>query len=329
MRTSTIKCETCARGKGDLVQCEGSCGRFYHRLCLQIDCLDVVGWDAKKEHLCPRCRNVGGGAHPDPSAPFPPDGTSKVDCSQIKSSKATVDNPQVKSSKGEKSAEEVDQYFGRKSGKTSKTDGARNDLVVPSQQECITEVEILHRECNVDIEFDKFEVQYQQQFDEWSFLLATSQSIILYGFGSKVSVLTKFGDFLAQEGDVMSLNGYDPNINMSVFLDCMDDLFSDGRDSHRSDPHARDSNKGLAKKAASIAKRIAATRSRPLFLLIHNIDGLGLRNPVAQNSIATLTASSNKNGLPLIRVVASVDNVNAALVLWSPEVEQKFDWVSD
>ena len=66
-----------------------------------------------------------------------------------------------------------------------------------------------------------------------------------------------------------------------------------------------------------------------MFLLIHNIDGLGLRNPVAQNSIATLTASSNKNGLPLIRVVASVDNVNAALVLWSPEVEQKFDWVSD
>ena len=99
MRTTTIKCEACARGKGDLVQCEGSCGRFYHRLCLQIDCLDVVGWDAKKEHLCLRCRNVGDSAHPDPSAPFPLGGTSKVDCSQIKSSKAEVYNPQVKSSK--------------------------------------------------------------------------------------------------------------------------------------------------------------------------------------------------------------------------------------
>jgi hypothetical protein len=270
--------------------------------------------------LCLSCRNVGGGAHVN----------SEVDNS-VKYSKSKGDNSRVCSSKtytqGGKSADEIDQYFSKKSGKASKPDGERSDLVMPSQQECIAEVEILHRQCNIDIEFDKFEVQYQQQFDEWSFSLATSQSILLYGFGSKISLLARFGNYLAQEGDVISLNGYDPNINMSIFLGYMGDIFCDGRESYR-DQHARESSKGLAKMAASIAKHIASTRSRPLFVLIHNIDGIGLRNPAAQDSIATLTANSNKDGSPLIRVVASVDNVNAAVVLWSPEVEHKFDWVS-
>ena len=317
---TTIRCETCAKGKGDLVRCGGSCGRFYHRLCLQIDILDYVGWGAKIEHLCLSCRNVGGGAHVN----------SKVD-SSVKTSRATNDNPRLSTSKRNtqagKRADEIDQYFGRKSGKASKPDGARSDLVMLSQQECTTEVEILHRQCKIDIEFDEFEVQYQQQFDEWSFSLATSQSILLYGFGSKISVLAKFGNYLAQEGDVISLNGYDPSINMSIFLSYMEDIFCDGRESYRHQ-HAGDSSKGQVKMAASIAKHIASSRSRPLFVLIHNIDGIGLRNPAAQESIATLTANSNKDGSPLIRVVASVDNVNAAVMLWSPEVEHKFDWVS-
>jgi hypothetical protein len=328
---TTIRCETCAKGKGDLVRCDGSCGRFYHRLCLQIDRVDDVGWGEKTEHLCPRCQNISGNVHPDWSALIPLSGNSNIDDSQVNYSKAKVDQPQVKYSttdaQGGKSADEIDQYFSRKSGKVSNIEGARSDLVIPSQQECIAEVEILHRQCKVDIEFDKFEVQYQHQFDEWSFLLATSQSILLYGFGSKISVLTKFGNYLAHEGDVICLNGYDPNINVGVFLGYLDDIFCDGKESHRSDPLARDASKGLAKIAASISKQIASTRARPLFVLIHNIDGLGLRNPAAQDSIATLTANSNKDGSPLIRVVASVDNVNAAMVLWSPEVEHKFDWV--
>jgi hypothetical protein len=122
----------------------------------------------------------------------------------------------------------------------------------------------------------------------------------------------------------MSLNGYDPNFDMNAFLDCLDDLFPLGGESRQSKPT------GLVKKTASIAKRIASSRSRPLFILIHNIDGLGTAE--AQDSIATLTENSCKDGasyMPLIRVVASIDNVNAAMILWSPEVAHKFNWVSD
>jgi len=329
MQEKSIKCVICHKGKGDLVQCKGKCGRFFHRLCLQIDCLDIVGWNTKntkKEHLCRSCRSMDHASHPDDEV------TSSLNVSSaslIGSSKVNVRAGRVKTN-----GEEVDQYFDRKSGKKSlQSEGAL--LVVPSQQDCVAEVEPLHRHSHVDHAFDTLEVQYQQQFSEWSFSMATNQSILLYGLGSKASVLTSFGQYLSTEGDVVSLNGYDPNIDLNHFLDCLDELFCDGSElrnnnsqssSGKSNIAARVSNKGLAKKAASIAKMFASTRSRPLFVLIHNIDGVGLRNHFAQDTIATLTTNSRKDGSPLIRVAASVDNVNAAMVLWSPQIEHKFDW---
>lgn len=314
----TVRCETCANGKGDLVQCKGSCGKFYHRLCLQIDRLDIVGCEAKVEHFCLKCRSGNDlDAHISRDNPI-------VKATIVNTHKAN--NPKVKSSKLD--VEEVDQYFRRKPGKALKPDVVRIEIVMPSPQECTVAAEIIHRGDNVASEFDKFEDQHKQQFYEWSFLLATHQSVLLYGYGSKISLLSKFGNYLAEEdeGDVISLNCYDPNFDICASLDCLNDLLSFGGESRQSEPI------GLVKKASSIAKRIASSRSRPLFILIHNIDGVGLRTAEAQDSIATLTANSCKDGspyMPLIRVVASIDNVNAAMVLWSPEVSQKFNWVSD
>ncbi|KAL7541712.1 hypothetical protein ACHAXR_011180 [Thalassiosira sp. AJA248-18] len=328
MRETTLRCVTCATRKGDLVQCEGTCKRFFHRLCLQIDCLDVVEGNAKKEHLCLRCRGIE-------SAPQQDDTIAEVDISVGASSKEKKMNARHRksskvNSRKDKNTEEIDQYFRNTGKNSSKSEAVKSDLIVPSQEDCIAEVESLHHHSNVDDAFGDFEVQYQQQFREWSFLMATNQSLLLYGLGSKSSVLTSFGHYLSAEGDVVSLNGYDPSIDLNQFLDYLDQLFCDESASKPSNGtnniSVRESNKGLAKKAASIAKKIASTRSQPLFVLIHNIDGVGLRNRFAQDAIGTLTANSRKDCSPLIRVVASVDNVNASMVLWSPQVEHKFDW---
>ena len=325
----SIRCQTCTNRKGDLVECKGGCERFFHRLCLQIDCLDVVGLNAEKEHLCLLCRNTDGALHPGDS--------KKVAAATLDySSKPKAVNARQRSSNAnaqrqDKSTDEIDQYFGRTSGKKSRGEGVRSDIIMPSQQDCVVEVESLYRQSNAAEMFDEFEVQYEQQFYEWSFSMATNQSILLYGLGSKTSVLTSFGQYLSAEGDVVSLNGYNPNIDLNQFLDYMDQLFCGGSQSNQSNPQPsvtpRDLYKGMAKKAALIAQRFASTRSRPLFVLIHNIDGACLRNSFLQDAISTLTSNSRKDGLPLIRVAASVDNVNAAMALWSPQVEHKFDWV--
>ena len=94
------------------------------------------------------------------------------------------------------------------------------------------------------------------------------------------------------------------------------------------DSSPRGPRDGLVAKAVSIAKNFASMRSRPLFLLIHTIDGVGLSDNLSQGSLQALTRSSEKDSCPMIRIAASVDNINSAMSLWSPQVEHKFDWVS-
>lgn len=324
MREKTIRCESdkCGRRGGGLIQCKGTCRRFYHALCLQIDCLDAVGWDTKKEHFCLGCRDADG--KPDLKGGAP---AVRVDDSTKGNARQVEPSAKAPGKSKNASATEVDQYFGGKAGK--KSEATRSDIAMPSQEECAAVAERLHRLTGDDRLFDGFEEQYRQQFREWSFSLATRQSILLYGLGSKISVLSTFGQYLAQEGDVMSLNGFDPGLDMSKLLDYLERIFCAVGDSQQSISRTSGSAKALAKRAASIAKSLAVSRSRPLFLVIHNIDGAGLRCAFAQEALATLTASSANDGTPLIRVVASVDDVNAAMVLWSPQLEHMFDWVSD
>jgi origin recognition complex subunit 2 len=67
---------------------------------------------------------------------------------------------------------------------------------------------------------------------------------------------------------------------------------------------------------------------RPLYVVIHNIDGVGLRNHTAQEALAALvyhsqTAVSGQNAL---RLVASVDHVNGPLLLWDSTLYASFQW---
>ena len=55
----TIRCGSCDKRKGDLIECKGACRVLYHSLCLQIDLMNVVDWNSKKEHKCLICRNGG------------------------------------------------------------------------------------------------------------------------------------------------------------------------------------------------------------------------------------------------------------------------------
>ena len=238
-----------------------------------------------------------------------------------------------------KHVEEVNQLFQKNPKKKSAKIEDKKDLVLPTLKECVAEAEVLYQYSNLDPEFRKFEMQYKDQFREWSFLLATNQSILLYGLGSKRAVLFAFGQDISTEGDVVSLDGFDPEIDLWQFLDYIAQLFLEGDESRQSNVQTladkkyvfhstKEPRKGLIEHAAILAKRFASTRSRPLFILIHNVDGVGLRNRFAQDALATLTANSKKDGLQLIRVAASVDNINSAMTLWDTHSEDKFDWVS-
>ena len=67
---------------------------------------------------------------------------------------------------------------------------------------------------------------------------------------------------------------------------------------------------------ALLCRHYSSPRAAPLYLLFHNIDGPMLRAPATQKSLAHLSA------LPKVRLIASVDHINAPLVLDSDLVAE-------
>jgi origin recognition complex subunit 2 len=55
------------------------------------------------------------------------------------------------------------------------------------------------------------------------------------------------------------------------------------------------------------------------YLVVNNIDGVALRTPEAQATLADLAATG------VVRLVASVDHVNAPL-LWDKKLLARFNW---
>jgi origin recognition complex subunit 2 len=186
-----------------------------------------------------------------------------------------------------------------------------------------------------------------QSFEAWRFLVSTNQSLLLYGAGSKRQLLQQFAnEELDKDGDVLEIDGFDKDVTMEGILELFVDYWLDGREPSLVDPyhiHTSNDNRDMKPfyplngesyiilQAVAIAKRIAAivsTTLRPVYVVLHNIDGIGLRNPTAQEALSVLVSQSVTScGLNAIRLVASVDHVNAPALLWDSLTRHRFQWV--
>ena len=186
---------------------------------------------------------------------------------------------------------------------------------------------------------------YVPCFDEWRFLLSTNHSVLLHGFGSKRSLLNDFAEtILPHDGDVLTLDGYDRTINIGNILTVLVQLYLGG---HEPRPRSvvslsgdratsmglgivppTQSSHAVVRRAFAIGERLASTRSFPIYIVLHNIDGVGLRYRPAQDALATLVASSaTSDGIRMIRLASSVDHVNAPATLWSTQTRAAFGWI--
>ena len=292
-------CGSCKK-MGVMKKCKGQCGKYFHSLCIQIDRRNDTNYNSI-DHLCWDCSTGG-----------------ETNTSQI---------AEISDTSGKRRTEETEQYFDKRPRKRQSTDEGENAITAPKIKICVAQAKKLLQH-DTSPSFNTIESSYLTQFKEWAYLLSTKQSILLYGLGSKKAVLSAFGEALSNEGDVLNINGYDEGVDLNQLFDYIDQIFLGGAVSATIDNSLRGPCDGLITKAVSIAKNFASMRSRPLFILIHTIDGVGLSDDFSQGSLQALTRSSEKDSCPMIRIAASVDNINAAMSLWSPQVENKFDWVS-
>ncbi|GAQ89388.1 origin recognition complex subunit 2 [Klebsormidium nitens] len=162
---------------------------------------------------------------------------------------------------------------------------------------------------------------YTQHFDDWHFRLSGGFSLLFYGFGSKRALLERFASASCTDGPAVVVNGFLPAVNLKQVLALVTRTLWEHECKRPAPSSERPPDPSSTAKEDDLLAFLDHRRLRShLYLIVHNIDGPDLRKPEAQ---ALLGEMARCRG---VRLIASVDNVNATL-LWDHRAERTlFRW---
>ncbi|GAB2267378.1 Origin recognition complex subunit 2 [Dionaea muscipula] len=167
---------------------------------------------------------------------------------------------------------------------------------------------------------------YKSSYKEWVFKLRCNFGLLMYGFGSKKALLEDFASTSLTEYPVIVVNGYLQTINIKHVLISMADLLLDlmktKRKSAKSLPKVEQAfnSKSVDDLLLFLDGPHAKEKDSFVCVLVHNIDGPGLRDSDTQQILARMAACFH------VRIVASIDNVNAPLLWDKKMVHTQFNW---
>ncbi|XP_048331332.2 origin of replication complex subunit 2 [Ziziphus jujuba] len=168
---------------------------------------------------------------------------------------------------------------------------------------------------------------YKSLYPRWVFELRCGFGLLMYGFGSKKALLEDFASSALTEYSVLVINGYLQSINIKQVLIALAEILCDQLKTKR-----KTSSENLSKVRQSFNSKsmddLLAFLNGPhvdendcfICILVHNIDGPGLRDTETQQYLARLASCSH------IRVIASIDHVNAPLLWDKKMVHTQFNW---
>lgn len=158
--------------------------------------------------------------------------------------------------------------------------------------------------------------RYEEQFGQWMLELREGFNLMCYGYGSKRELLNNFVRLMVDDGPVIAVNGYFPSLHVKdvvskvwQVVECFSQL---GIDSNAST---------LENQLASAMMHLNSEESKlRVYLLLHNIDGMNLRNDRAQETLAKLASCSH------LHLITSVDHLQSPL-LWDSSKLGQFNFV--
>ncbi|KAL8276106.1 hypothetical protein RQP46_011488 [Phenoliferia psychrophenolica] len=170
-------------------------------------------------------------------------------------------------------------------------------------------------------------------FSQWSYELSQGYSLALYGFGSKRRALNAFAEYARASGDCLIVNGFDPAVVITDVLLALEVLLikssplNEGQGNDSDAPPRAKKQKTAAPPVVAAAKtqqlspiegrarRVcealsrSTTHSRPVHLIIHNLD---LSAPLcAPKSLAVLALLAAH---PRLHLTFSIDHIRAPLL---------------
>jgi len=168
---------------------------------------------------------------------------------------------------------------------------------------------------------------YKSLYSKWAFELSCGFSLLMYGFGSKKALIEDFASTALSEYCVLVINGYLQSINLKQVLMALAELLWDQLKTQRRTPSGNSSKAQQPFNSRSIDDLLAFLDDPEVegdecfvCVVIHNIDGPGLRDSETQQYLARMAACSH------ICVVASIDHVNAPLLWDKKMVHTQFNW---
>ncbi|SAM07247.1 hypothetical protein [Absidia glauca] len=161
-------------------------------------------------------------------------------------------------------------------------------------------------------ELAKLIAHHEQHFPQWLFELQSGFNLIFYGYGSKRQLINKFAMEVMKDGPLIVVNGFFPTITIK---DIMLKILVGALEAT--------SIPGTLQEQVAMVRGYFADETRGykrLYLVVHNMDGINLRNENAQAALASLAEATN------IHLVGSIDQINAGL-LWDNVKSARFNWI--
>ncbi|KAF9205378.1 Origin recognition complex subunit 2 [Haplosporangium sp. Z 27] len=161
-------------------------------------------------------------------------------------------------------------------------------------------------------EMEMLMLLYEEQFPQWYFELMSGFNLLIYGYGSKRSLLTKFATSILTDAPLIIVNGYFPTLTIKEILEKIN-----------SASLQYNGPVGTLQDQIALIQAYFAQPDRTvkkLYLLIHNIDGSSLRSEKIQSALSLLASC------PHIHLIASMDHINTN-ILWDTVKSARFRWV--
>lgn len=132
---------------------------------------------------------------------------------------------------------------------------------------------------------------------KWLYLLHENFNVLLFGLGSKRSILEQFHKYYLKDLPVLVINGFFPSLTLKDILDAIIINILELKNNPSNPFEAYE----------LIAQEFSAIPNTHLYIIVHNIEGDMLRNNKCQSILSMLAAVKN------IHLIASIDHINAPL----------------
>ncbi|KAF8406336.1 hypothetical protein HHK36_008423 [Tetracentron sinense] len=169
--------------------------------------------------------------------------------------------------------------------------------------------------------------RYKNLYPKWGFELRCGFGLLMYGFGSKKALIEDFASTALTDSGVVVINGYLQSINIKHAVITLAEVLWDQLKSRQRHPSGKMSKVQQSFSSQSMDDLLAfldGSNSKEndcyVSVVIHNIDGPGLRDSDTQQYLARIACCSH------VRVVASLDHVNAPLLWDKKMVHTQFSW---